>query len=406
MIVLEGKYNKAAVFTDNIGNEAISQIIELCNQRAFEESKIRIMPDCHAGAGCVIGFTADLGRKIVPNLIGVDIGCGLLTVPLGDIEINFEEMDNFIRNNIPHGFSVNNKAQKMSQEVEQRIEEIAKLTNSDLNRHILSLGSLGGGNHFCECGVDSQGIKYLVIHSGSRNFGLQIAKYYQDKAIEHCQSQINAITHEMNRNLGLLKQQGRVAEIQSTKEEYQKIMEVYKVPKNLSFLEGELAEQYKRDMEFAQKFAVENRISMAKRIVEFLGLDFDELESFTTIHNYISYEDNLIRKGAISAKKGEKVLIPINMRDGSILAVGKGNEEWNYSAPHGAGRLYSRGHSKELFSLEEYQETMKGIYSTSVNQSTIDEAPMAYKPIDEIIENTKETIDIIDIIRPLYNFKA
>lgn len=406
MIFLKGKYNKATIYTDNIDNEAISQIIELCNQKAFEGSRIKIMPDVHTGSNCVIGFTSDLGHKVVPNLIGVDIGCGMFTVILGDIYIDFEKLDCFIRENIPYGYSVNTKKHKISKNMKKRIDEISDLTNSDFNRHLLSLGSLGGGNHFIECNTDSVGNKYLVIHSGSRNFGLQIAKYYQKKAIEYCKNQLKLINDDMNHSIAILNQQGNEQAIQSKKQEYQDKISTYRVPKNLSFLEGNLAECYKNDMAFAQAFATENRILMAKKIVNFLGLDFNKLECFTTIHNYINFEDGIIRKGAISAKEGEKVIIPINMRDGSLLAVGKGNKNWNCSAPHGAGRLYSRGQSKELFTLEEYQKSMNGIYSSSVKTSTIDESPMVYKPKNEIIKNIKDTVNIVDSLKPLYNFKA
>lgn len=404
---LKGKYNSAKVFTNNIEESAVEQIKELCNQEFVSRSKIRIMPDTHAGAGCVIGTTMTIQNKIVPNLVGVDIGCGMLTVELGDISLDFENIDNYIRNNIPSGFSINEHPQTDYKEEIRKLlclREIPK-SSKEFNR---ALGSLGGGNHFIEINIDSNNIKYLVIHSGSRNLGNQVARYYQNKAYDYHNGLNDEFEQEKSELIKSYKEQGRRKEIQIALKELKiKHMRECKIPKDLCYLKGNLMEAYLHDMDIVQKYAILNREVIATRIVkECLELDLSNLNKFQTIHNYIDIDDNILRKGAISAKDGEKVLIPINMRDGSIIAVGKGNPDWNYSAPHGAGRLMSRGKAKENFDLEDYKKSMKGIYTTSVNESTIDEAPMAYKPIEEIIENVKDAVDIIDIIRPLYNFKA
>ncbi len=407
MIELRGRYNTAKVFTNNIEEQATSQIIELLNQEAFKDSKVRIMPDTHAGKGCVIGFTANLKNKAIPNLVGVDIGCGMFAVKLGDVKIKFEELDKFIRHNIPHGNKVNKKVQlRVDKNFHDRIAEISKRTNSNLNRNLLSIGSLGGGNHFIEINQDKYGEKWLVIHSGSRNFGHRIATYHQKRAIEYCSRQVRYISDEKNEKMGLLKKQNRDSEIKDLIDAYKPLLDKYNLPKDLCFLEDVRLEKYLNDMKFAQEYANLNRRVMAKKILEHLDLKIDDLEHFQTIHNYIDFEDMVVRKGAISAQKGEKVLIPINMRDGSIIAIGKGNEDWNNSAPHGAGRLMSRSKAKEVIDLEDYKDSMKGIWSSSVKESTLDEAPMVYKPIEEIIENIKETAEILDIIKPLYNFKA
>ncbi len=407
MIELKGRCNIAKVFTDNIEEKAKSQIIQLLNQEAFKDSKVRIMPDTHAGKGCVIGLTADLKDKVIPNLVGVDIGCGMITAKMGDIEINFERLDKFIRSNIPHGNKVNGKMEiRVDKSFHDEIAEISKRTNSNLNRNLLSIGSLGSGNHFIEINLDKNEEKWLVIHSGSRNFGHRIATYHQKKAIEYCNRRAKCIKGEKKEKIKALKKQDKDNEIQALIEEYQSSIDKYDLTKELCFLEGERLETYLRDMKFAQDYANLNRRVMAKKILEYLDLNIDDLEHFQTIHNYIDFEDMMVRKGAISAHKGEKLLIPINMRDGSIIAIGKGNEDWNNSAPHGAGRLMSRSRAKEIISLEEYKDSMKGVWSSSVKEATLDEAPMVYKPMEEIIENIRDTVEILDIIKPLYNFKA
>lgn len=407
MLELKGKYNTAKVFTYNIEQEAISQIVELLNQEAFRECKVRVMPDTHAGKGCVIGFTANLGNKAIPNLVGVDIGCGMIAVKLGAIDIDFQSLDKFIRNNIPHGNKVNKKMQiRLSKEFHDRIVGISNKTKSNPKRNLLSIGSLGGGNHFIEVNEDKDGDKWLVIHSGSRNFGHKIATYHQKKAIEYCDKQVRYFNREKDERIELLKQTGREEEIQKYVQEINSLTEKYNLPKYLCFLEDSRLQEYLEDMKTAQEYANLNRKVMATKILASIDLNIDELEGFQTIHNYIDFEDMIVRKGAISAGKDEKVLIPINMRDGSIIALGKGNEDWNNSAPHGAGRLMSRSKAKEVINLDEYKETMEKVWSTSVKESTLDEAPMAYKPMNEIIDNIKDTVEIVDIIRPLYNFKA
>lgn len=395
MIELKGKYNTAKVFTDNVDEKAIGQVIEMLNEGFIVGSNIRIMPDTHAGAGCVIGTTMTIKDKVVPNLVGVDIGCGMTTTILGDLDIDFKELDIFIRNNIPHGFNVYNEEKQFP-----LLNELKCKSKVDMSRALKSIGTLGGGNHFIEVNEDSKGDKYLVIHSGSRYLGLQVAKYYQELAYNKLSDNIE----DKEALIQKLKAEGREKEIQK---ELKKI-KPKKVNKDIAYLEGQYLQDYLHDMDIAQKYADHNRIMMVDDILSYLGLLplYLPLDSFSTTHNYIDTKDMMLRKGAISAKAGERVLIPINMRDGSILAEGRGNPDWNYSAPHGAGRLFSRGKAKDTFKLEDYKETMKDIYTTSVSESTLDECPMAYKPIEEIIENTKDAIEIIDILRPLYNFKA
>lgn len=393
MLELKGKYNTAKVFTDNVDEKAIEQVIEMLNEEFTVGSNIRIMPDTHAGAGCVIGTTMTIKDKVVPNLVGVDIGCGMTTTILGDLDIDFKELDTFIRNNIPHGFNVHNEEKQFP-----LLDELKCKSKVDMSRALKSIGTLGGGNHFIEVNVDSKGTKYLVIHSGSRYLGLQVAKYYQELAYNKLSDNVE----DKEALIQKLKAEGREKEIQK---ELKKI-KPKKVNKDLAYLEGQDMQDYLYDMNIAQKYAVANRVEMTNDILRHLELYRQAHDGFHTIHNYIDVNSMMLRKGAISAKAGERVLIPINMRDGSILAVGKGNPDWNYSAPHGAGRLFSRGKAKDTFKLEDYKETMKDIYTTSVSESTLDECPMAYKPIEEIIENTKDTIETIDILRPLYNFKA
>jgi RNA-splicing ligase RtcB len=402
LIELRGKHNTAKVFTNNIESTAISQIIELCNQPFVEGCKIRIMSDVHAGAGCVIGFTADLGDKVIPNIVGVDLGCGCLTIELGKINIDLKQLDKIIRKHIPSGHDVH----------EGRIVKFDKLQNlycyrnlKDTKRIERSIGTLGGGNHYLEVNKDSNDSLYLTVHSGSRTLGKQVAEYYQNIAIDLCSGK-GDYYQQRDQLIKEYKKQGKRKEIQKALKElekhYNNLHPSY--PRDLCFLSGEFRSKYLHDMAICQEYAVLNRLTMAEIILT--KLKVTGLISFQTIHNYIDFKDNIIRKGAISAYAGEKVLIPINMRDGSIIGIGKGNPDWNYSAPHGAGRLMSRSKAKENVTLEEFQESMNGIYTTSVGISTLDESPMAYKPMEEIIENIKDTVDIIDIIKPIYNFKA
>lgn len=405
MLEIKGKYNMTKVFTDNIDNETISQIVNLLNQDFTKNCCVRIMPDCHSGKGCVIGFTANLGNKVIPNLVGVDIGCGMLTVNLGKVNINLEKLDDIIHEYIPAGFNVHNAP----------IADFPKLTELHCYKNLKnvqwiknSLGTLGGGNHFIEVDVDSDENKYLVIHSGSRNLGQQVATYYQDLAVEICKGK-QEYDDKKKEIIKTYKEQGRQQEIQQAllelEKEYEEKQPTY--PKELCYLTGQYRVMYLHDMKLCQEYATLNRETMADIILyRIFNKKLKDYSYFHTVHNYINFNDNIIRKGAISSYKDELVLIPINMRDGSILAKGKGNPDWNYSAPHGTGRLMSRGKAKERFSLEEFKEVMKGIYTTSVNESTIDESPMVYKPIEEIINNIGDTVEIIDTIKPIYNFKS
>ncbi|MFE9078015.1 RtcB family protein [Bacillus mobilis] len=394
MLKLQGKYNEAKVFTNNVDETATGQIIDLCNQEFVKDSQIRIMPDTHAGAGCTIGTTMTIQDKIVPNLVGVDIGCGMEVAVINKKkeEINFDCLDETIRKFVPSGFRIRDKEHRFS----KMIDFDSVKAPYTLQRAQKSIGTLGGGNHFIELNEDEKGNVYIVIHSGSRNLGKQIAEYYQNFAYE----QLIDVTSMKDEIIKRLTEEGRAKEIQETLRGIQKP----KIRKELAYLEGQGFKDYMNDMNIAQKYAALNRKAMMDEIVT--KMDWKITDQFTTIHNYIDIENMILRKGAISAQKDERVIIPINMRDGSIIAFGKGNPDWNFSGPHGAGRIMSRKKAKESLSLEEFQNTMTEVWTTSVVESTIDEAPMVYKPMDEIIENTKETIDIKHIIKPLYNFKA
>ena len=406
------------IFTDNIEQEAIDQINILLEQPAFADCKVRIMPDVHAGAGCVIGFTADLGDKVIPNVVGVDIGCGMFTVELGRIDtgindktdssivnyvtdIDYEKLDNVIRTCIPSGRNVHEEINYIFPEL-KNLRCYNKLKNIDwLER---SMGTLGGGNHFIEIDEGFEGRKYLVIHTGSRNLGKQVADYYQNLAVELMIGR-DKLAYERDRLIAEYKDQGRSTEIQDAIKELRNTWrkKTNDIPKELCYLTGKYRDDYIYDMKICQRFAKQNRLMIALKIM--LSMGWYSIDLFETVHNYID-ESNMIRKGAISAKKGEKVLIPINMRDGSLLCVGKGNEDWNCSAPHGAGRIMSRSKARESISMESFRESMTGIYTTSVCESTIDESPMAYKSMNEIINNIKDTVDILDVLKPVYNFKA
>ena len=417
------------IFTDDIEQEAVNQINLLLEQEPFKNCKVRIMPDVHAGKGCVIGFTADLGDKIIPNIVGVDIGCGMLCVELGKIDLDLEKLDQVINENIPAGRNIR----------EQKLINFDKINDlyclrelKETKKFNRAIGTLGGGNHFIEVDIDEDGNKYLVIHTGSRNLGKQVADYYQNLAIELCSSKEEMFKRK-EEIIKTYKEQGRRSEIQKVLKELEAEYKQNKaeLPNELCYLTGKYREMYLHDMEICQRYASINRVEIAQKILQEMfpnplykgdietidlgyryntmviqnkiGIDF---KLFETIHNYISFEDNIVRKGAIRANKGERVIIPINMRDGSIIAVGKGNKDWNNSAPHGAGRLMSRKKAKETFNLEEFKKSMADIYSTSVLEETIDEAPFAYKPMQEIIDNIQDTVEIEKIIKPIYNFKA
>ena len=391
MIELKAKFNNAKVFTDNIDAETISQIMLLLNQEFAKDNKIRIMPDTHAGSGCVIGTTMTIKDKIVPNLVGVDIGCGMHAVKLKEKEIDLSALDEVIEKYIPSGANIH-ELMASPYDLDDIIAPI------DKERARRSIGTLGGGNHFIEVNRDSEGYLWLVIHTGSRHLGIEICKHYQDLAYKTLKGRGDVVKDIIEK----LKAEGRQREIESATKTIKE--KEITIPKDLCYLEGDNFKNYIHDMNLAQKYALTNRMHIADGIMRLLFLH--EEERFDTIHNYIDIDNMILRKGAISAQAGEKVIIPMNMRDGSLICVGKGNPDWNYSAPHGAGRVMSRSKAKETINMHDFKDSMKDIYSTSVVESTIDEAPMAYKPMDEIIENIKDTVDVIDIIKPIYNFKA
>ena len=394
MMELQGKHNTAKVFTDNIEPEAISQILQLLNQDFAAGSQIRIMPDTHAGAGCTIGTTMTIKDKVVPYMVGVDIGCGMETVRLADKDVDLQMLDTAIHETVPSGFNIHASAPRITDRL--GLEDLMCVHSINMERALCSVGTMGGGNHFAELEQDEKGRYYLVIHSGSRYLGKQVADYYQDAAVKQ-RKQASKSVQDL---IAQLKAQGRQKEIQAAL----KRIPASKVEKNLAWLEDELLEQYLHDMAIVQRYADINRKTMAANILRASRLT--EADSFTTIHNYIDIKNGILRKGAISARAGELILIPINMRDGSLLCTGKGNADWNFSAPHGAGRLMSRSRAKETIALADFEKSMEGIYSSTVGRSTIDEAPMAYKPMDEIIENIQDTVTIDAVLKPVYNFKA
>ena len=380
------------IFTANIEEQALEQIRNIMKNPAFLGSKIRIMPDVHAGKGCVIGFTANFRDKIIPNIVGVDIGCGMLGINIGDIDVDLAELDQTIRTLIPAGREVHNEGLEKALELKPLLEKRPYL--KDIDYLIRSIGTLGGGNHYIELDQASNGDKWLVIHSGSRNLGTQVANHYQELAIQNIKNKLVNRAEIIN----TLKSQGRQKEIQS-------VLENLKTPdfnKELAYIEGQDLEHYLIDQELAKQYAAANRMLIAKIIILTMGWDIKDVVE--TIHNYI--EGDMVRKGAIDATENKRVLIPLNMRDGVILGNGLGNSDWNNSGPHGAGRVLSRKAAQEQISLEDYRESMVGIYSSSINESTIDESPMVYKPAEEIQELIKETVEIIDVMKPLYNFKA
>lgn len=358
MFKLQGKYASAKVFTDVADNSAISQVLDLMNQPYVEGARVRMMPDIHAGAGCTIGTTMTIGNKICPNLVGVDIGCGMETTRIKEPSIEPQRLDKVIRACIP------SESHRFAKSID--LSQLCCAKRVDINRAYNSIGTLGGGNHFIEANKDNDGNIYIVIHSGSRYLGQEIANFYQEEAYRTLTS--------------------------------------HSVPKALAYVEGALFDQYIHDMKIAQRFAELNRQAMMDTIVK--GMGFHVEEQFTTIHNYIDTDYMILRKGSVSAQKGERLLIPINMRDGSLLCTGKGNEDWNFSAPHGAGRLMSRGAAKETFTVSEFKKQMEGIYTTSVGRSTLDECPMAYKGMEDIVDNIEPTVTVDAVIKPIYNFKA
>lgn len=396
MIELPGKYNSCKIFTDIVDNSAISQLILLMNQEFCKDSKIRIMPDAHAGAGCTIGTTMTIHDKIVPNLVGVDIGCSVTCIKIEETDFDPQKLDNIIHSCIPSGHNIHNKEYKSYID----IENLRCRNHVDLSHAYRSIGTLGGGNHYIEVDKDDEGNIYLCIHSGSRHLGLEVAKYYQELAYNNCNGASN---DDVERLITEYKSTGRQQEIE-------KALTVLKntkrtnIPKDLCYLEGSDMDDYIHDMRIMNSFVKANHAKMADIIIS--NMRWHIVEQFTTTHNYVDTDHMILRKGAVSARKGEKLIIPMNMRDGSLICIGRGNDDWNQSAPHGAGRIMSRSEAKDNVTLAEYKESMKNIWSTSVNKSTIDESPMAYKPMQSIIDNVKDTVDIIKIIKPVYNYKA
>ena len=400
MLEIKGKTNTAICYAKVIEDVAIEQIKRMCDYELTAGNKVRIMPDVHAGKGCTIGTTMTVTDKVCPNIVGVDIGCGMYTVKLADKSLDFEKIDEACHY-VPSGRNVWDGRRERFDIQELKCYRALK----DTKRLARSLGTLGGGNHFIEIDKAADGTHYLVIHSGSRNLGKQVAEIYQQLAIElHAGKEDYFIRRE--EIIRTYKEAGRRVEIQDALKELAKeyTAKTPDVPEDLCWLYGSFLGDYLHDVEICQRFACRNREIMAETILERTGMPKEE--AFHTIHNYIDTDEMILRKGAIAAHKGERVLIPINMIDGSVIAVGKGNPEWNYSAPHGAGRIMSRGKAKETLSLEEYRASMEGIYTTSVNESTLDEAPMVYKSLDDILDVINEAVDIVDIIKPVYNFKA
>ena len=404
MQLVEGKHNTAKVFTDVVDEKSLQQIKTLCDQEFTSGARIRLMPDVHAGAGCTIGTTMTIKDKIVPNMVGVDIGCGMETLMIhkdSEAAQKFDpaQLDMIIRKNIPCGFDIRKFEHQYVAEVEW--DNIKGIYNK--HRAQLSLGTLGGGNHFIEADKDEEGNLYIVVHSGSRHAGLEIAEYYQEMAWRQLNGKTKA---DLDAMISQLKAEGRETEIEAKRVEMNAQIKT-QIPKDLAYVSGYLFDDYINDMRIMQHFAMLNRKAMINTISIGLHLKKEEIvDQFTTIHNYIDTENMILRKGVVSAQKGEKLLIPINMRDGSLICLGKGNEDWNCSAPHGAGRVMSRMKAKKELSMEEFKAEMSGIYSTTVTKETLDEAPMAYKTMDDIVANIGPTADILNVIKPIYNFKA
>ena len=400
MITITGKHNQAIVFTGELEPTALGQIKAVCDQEAFASSKIRIMPDVHAGMGCTIGTTMTISDKVVPGMVGVDIGCGMETVALEDKAIDFAALDTLIHRSIPCGRDIRKSYHPLNDQIDLTDLRCGKQVN--LERARRSIGTLGGGNHFIEVDQDEKGSLYLVVHSGSRHIGNEVAKYYQEEGFR---ALCGGASFQINETIGRMKSEGKTKDIQKAIKKLKERQAAQSpMPRDLAYVEGDLFDDYIHDMKLIQRFATLNRKAMADVILQGMGLT--AVEEFTTIHNYIDTESMILRKGAVSAKKDEKLLIPINMRDGSLICVGRGNGDWNFSAPHGAGRLMSRREAFNRLSMDEYKSEMAGVFSSCVVRDTLDESPMAYKPIEEIIAHIGPTVDILSRIRPLYNFKA
>ncbi len=398
MLEVTGKHNQAKIFTDVVDQASIAQVIELCNQEFAAGSRIRLMPDIHAGAGCTIGTTMTITDKVVPNLVGVDIGCGMETIRVREGHMELQKLDKLIYEKIPSGFDIRAKAHRYLDQID--LEELCCARHVDLLRAEKSIGTLGGGNHFIEVDRDDEGQLYVVVHSGSRHLGVEVAKYYQEEGYKALNRTDDGSLQEL---VAELKVAGRQKEIQKELKRLKNLKRTA-VPRQLAYVEGTLFEQYIHDMKLVQQFAELNRQAMIDEIVK--GMKLHVEEQFTTIHNYIDTDAMILRKGAVSARAGERLLIPINMRDGSLLCVGKGNEDWNCSAPHGAGRLMSRAEAKQSFTVSEFKKEMAEVYTTSVSKATLDECPMAYKGMEDILDNIGPTAEVVKIIKPIYNFKA
>ena len=403
MIEVKGTHNTAVCYTGGpvtggLEPTAEAQIKTVCDRAEFADCKIRIMPDVHAGKGCTIGTTMTLTDKVVPAMVGVDIGCGMETVKIAEREIDYAALDKLIRREIPCGREIRDTTHALNAEI--NLDELRCVREVNLVRARRSIGTLGGGNHFIEVDRADSGELYLVVHSGSRHIGCEVADYYQNEAYK---SLCGSSKKQISDTIAALKAEGRKREIADTIRRL-KNAETDIIPKDLAYVSGELFDDYIHDMKIIQRFAALNRQAMTEVILH--GMSLTEADRFTTIHNYIDTETMILRKGAVSAKRGERLLVPINMRDGSLICVGKGSDDWNQSAPHGAGRLMSRTAAFKTLSMDEYTAEMSGIFTTSVNSQTLDESPMAYKSIDEIVANIAPTADIIERVRPVYNFKA
>lgn len=398
MIEVEGRYNSARIFTDDADEAALEQVKTLLNQEFVAGSRICMMPDIHAGAGCTIGTTMTIKDKIVPNLVGVDIGCGVFAMKVRETEIDPQKLDSVVRERVPAGFNIRKTPSPLSSRY--LLEQLSCRNHVDIDRALRSVGTLGGGNHFIEADRDERGYIWLVVHSGSRHLGVEIATYYQNEAYKMLKAKHVSDTDEL---IAELKAEGRQREIPEAIKK-QKAKQRSGIPKELAYVEGPLYDSYLSDMEIAQDFAMHNRHAIIHEIADGMGLT--PIEMVESVHNYINLDNMILRKGAVSAKEGERLIIPINMRDGSLLCYGKGNPYWNYSAPHGAGRLMSRARAKTRLTVDDFKKEMQGIYTTSVGADTLDESPMAYKSIESIMENIKPTVTVEQIIKPIYSFKA
>lgn len=395
MIEINGRFTNAKIFAQTALQTAVDQIQELTDQAFMAGTKVRIMPDYHAGKGCVIGTTIQLQDRVVPNLVGIDVGCGVFVAQLDVTTVDFAQLDAIIRTYVPSGQDIHKEVSPSRHFVEFEGKQFRASGLKDDYTN-LSLGTLGGGNHFIELAKDEDDQHYLLIHTGSRYVGAKVANWHQKRAYE------NLRREDLTEKIEAMKQQGRQQEIQSMIQAYKE--QTPFVPKDLSYLEGEAFHDYIHDMKIAQQFARMNRWTIAETIAK--QMDWHFRDTFDTIHNYIDTETMTLRKGAVRANKDEKLVIPMNMRDGSLICIGKGNAEWNYSAPHGAGRMFSRRAAKKALNMADFKDTMQGIWTTSVNEETLDEAPMAYKPMTEITSAIRETVDIVKVIKPVYNFKA